>query len=343
MILITGFPGQDARILTLACAMLQIEAYAITHKSDQDTIKLGDCVTKISKGAVKLFQRRDISQFGVNRFLKEKKIKFVFHLAALSDPAECEKYPIRAYDSNVRFTQEILQGIVDVKSDIHVAFASSIYVKSTEDCRDTSIEESTRDSSSCGVYVRTKKICSELIGIYRKGGLDKCSQFFLGNHESPVRKKNFIIPTLVTKIRDGDFAQEIRRPYVVRDWQDAFVSLAQMVMALKLSPGKDFVVGSGRSYSIADIANKLAEINNKPLLYERPYDVNEKDIVDINPAAIERATGIRGTDESIWDMLKYLNKYWTIERSTADVGWLDNGPGWVLLRDSLKQLVLEIR
>lgn len=343
MIFITGFPGQDARILTLACGMLQIQTYVMTHRSDNFTRNLGAYATNLSGGTIKLVQCSDLFEFGLKRFLREKKIRYIFHLAALSDPSDCEKNPIRAYEANVKLTEEILRAAIEVENDVRVAFASSIYVKSTEDCRNSSIEETTRDSSSCGVYVRTKKICSELIGIYRRGGLDKCSQFFLGNHESPIRKDNFIIPTLLKKIRDDDCSQDVRRPYVVRDWQDAFISIAQMVTAMKLVPGKDFVVGSGNSYSIADIANKLAEINNKSLLYEHPYDRNERDIVDINPQAIETITGINGSDDNIWLMLKYLNECWGKVSDSEDIYWMQKSPGWILLRDSLCQLMSEYR
>lgn len=341
MILITGFPGQDARILSLACGALGIKTYVMTHKEDKFTRDLGAHASNISDGKVKIIHSNKLFNFGIKKFLQQEHIRFVFHLAAISDPATCERTPIQAYDSNVGLTQELLRAVVDLQSDIRVGFASSIYVKSTEDCRNSSIEETTSDSSSCGVYVRTKKICSELIGIYRKGGLVKCSQFFLGNHESPIRKKNFIMPTLIKKIRDGDVGEEIRRPYVVRDWQDAFVTLAQIVIALKRSPGNDFVVGSGYSYSIADVANKLAEINNKPLIYRQPYDLNERDVVDINPAAIESATGICGSEESMWKLLIYLNQHWGKINDQGDMNWLNQSPGWNLLKEALLLLTSE--
>jgi nucleoside-diphosphate-sugar epimerase len=338
VILITGFPGQDARILSVACWELGIKACALTHRPEEVTACSAQHTRGTRREQVHLFRSDESFGCEFKQFLLEREVRAIFHMAAVSDPTECERSPVKAYESNVRLTQEIIRAAMDARNDIRVAFASSVYVKSTEDCRDRRIEENTTESKSCGIYIRTKRACSELIGIYRKGGLDKCSQFFLGNHESPIRQERFIIPTLVKNIRDGGMMQEIRRPYVVRDWQDACISLAQMALALARSPGVDFVVGSGSSYSIADIANKLSDINGKPLLYERPYDDNERDIVRIDPTRIETTTGIQGCDESIWDMLRYMNENWGRVNGGTDSRWIRRSPGWGLLERALTEL-----
>jgi len=338
VILITGFPGQDARILAVACWELGIKAYALTNKSDEVTAYYAQYTRGIRREQVHLFRDNEVFALEIRQFLIEKGIRVIFHFAALSDPTECERNPVKAYDSNVKLTQEIIKATVEAGSDIRVAFASSVYVKNTEDCKNRRIEENTPDSNSCGIYIRTKKACSELIGIYRKGGLGKCSQFFLGNHESPIRRDRFIIPTLVKNIRDGGMLQEIRRPYVVRDWQDACISIAQMALAIARSPGTDFVVGSGNSYSIADIANKLSDINGKQSLYERPYNPNEKDIIRIDPSKIESTTGVRGSDENVWEMLRYMNENWGRINCARDNSWIKKSPGWSALERALNEL-----
>ncbi len=338
MILITGYPGQDAQILALACGSLGIETCVITRREDNYTRTISELARNISANRVHVLHSDDVEKGGIKELIRLQGIKAIFHLAALSNPAVCEQKPIRAYLSNVTLTEEILNAVLESSGNVRVAIASSIYVKSTEDCQNKGIEEASKESTSGGIYVITKKMCSEMLTIYRKAGLMACSQFFLGNHESSIRKNEFIIPTLIEKIRDGEDSLEIRRPYVVRDWQDATITLAQMVLSLSRAAGRDFVIGSGNSYSIADIANKLAHINRKQIIYTKPYDESERDVVYINPSAIEKLTEISGNDESIIKMLVHMNLYWGKSDHTKSMRWAVQSPGWEGLLDALREL-----
>ena len=124
-------------------------------------------------------------------------------------------------------------------------------------------------------------------GIYAVSGI-------LFNHESPLRGEEFVTRKIIIgliKIIKGDLNHlELGNIYAKRDWGFAKEYVEAMWLMLQQKKPEDYVVSTGKTYSIKDFINKTVKILNlktkwtgKGLNEKLLNTSNGKIIVKINP------------------------------------------------------------
>lgn len=338
MILITGFPGQDALTLAYACSFANIPVLVIAKKPTHYSQYCFNYIySRFEKITIKYAS--DLTNDELHNLFKEHiEIRAVFHFASMSQPSLCAKHPLKALESNVFFTDKILSAVYHTNHAIKVGVASSIYAKCPGSSREEPISIHSPQSTSLDIYTTTKRMCNDLSHLYRSEGLDKISIYYFCNHESPLRNSDFIIPTLIKKIRDGE-SISIRRPYVVRDWQLNIDALLYIVLAMTSNAGTDFIVGSGISHSIANLANELCTLNGKSKIYSDEYDVHERDVVSIAmPHSLHSDVPIYKNQDQVTLMLECMNKYWGRIEDEDFMQWTTSTAAWEFLISHLEKL-----
>jgi GDPmannose 4,6-dehydratase len=96
-------------------------------------------------------------------------------------------------------------------------------------------------------------------GIYAVSGI-------LFNHESPLRGEEFVTRKIIIgliKIIKGDLNHlELGNIYAKRDWGFAKEYVEAMWLMLQQKKPEDFVISTGKTYSIKDFINKATKILN---------------------------------------------------------------------------------
>jgi GDPmannose 4,6-dehydratase len=116
----------------------------------------------------------------------------------------------------------------------------------------------------------------------------------LFNHESPLRGEEFVTRKIIiglVKIIKGDLSHlELGNIHAKRDWGFAKEYVEAMWLMLQQEKPEDFIISTGKTYSIKDFINKATKILNlktkwvgKNLNEKLINTVNGKVIVKINP------------------------------------------------------------
>ena len=324
-ILITGFPGQDSKILAY---LLLKNGYNICllSKEHNEAVKSEiDLLKKIfPKRKILLIASIEKDKNALQSLLYEFEPAYVFHFAALSSPKICSKKPMSALDSNCKTTLTLLNAINNWRKETPTIIASSIYLKQIlRGIYRVPIHELTQTTQSTGVYETTKRIVADLVSLYRQNGMNRISLLYLSNHESPFRGNDYAIPSILEIVRDAKTGI-IKRPYVIRDWSLATDTICNILAVTCEGLGEDFVVGSGSSHSVAEVANFICKLNNSPLLFQNTEDLEETDRIYLNIKKLQELKGVvPKSHNSYKEMIEVMFKYWPTKEHDNSYNWIN--------------------
>ena len=247
--LITGITGQDGSYLTELLLQKGYEVFGVVRRSSVDT---SDRIAHIID-RIKFIQADLLDQSSLITALRDARPHEVYNLAAQSFVPTSWQQPVLTGEFTALGVTRILEAIRTVDPNIRFYQASSSEMFGnpieTPQCETTPF----RPRSPYGVA----KVYGHHITVnYRESyGLFACSGI-LFNHESPRRGVEFVTRKItdgVAKIKLG-ITRELRLGNLEahRDWGFAGDYVEAMWRMLQQDNPEDYVVGTGKSHSVAD-------------------------------------------------------------------------------------------
>ena len=243
---------------------------------------------------------------------------FIYHLAALSSPAQSYKNPSETMINNIGGQVNILEAVKELKllnTKILVVSSAEIYGKVDEKNLPTDENAPLRPTSPYA----TSKIAQDFLGL----------QYFLSqnvlsirvrpfNHTGPYQAPYFAIPSFAKQIAE---IEKGKREAILRvgnlDTRRDFTDVRDVVKAYELLmhkgvPGDVYNLGSGKSYLISDVLNILLSLSSANIIVEKdPSLVRPADIPELlcNYSKLHQVTGWR-PEITLEDSLKDTLDYW---------------------------------
>jgi len=274
---ITGFAGSF-----LAEHIASQKDYEIfgSFLSDTNLENTSSVKEKVSLRQIDLRDSRKLQDL-----IKEIRPDFVYHLAALTSPADSFKNPVEFINNNIEAEVNLLEAIRKTGILPKVLIASSAEVYGEVAAGNLPIDEDTPLRPATPYAV--SKIAQDFLGL----------QYFISykipvirvrpfNHIGPRQAPNFVVSSFSKRIVDIERGKEsvmrVGNLMAKRDFTDVRDIVRGYLLLLEMGdPGDVYNIGSGKSYKISEILDKLLSMANKDIKTEidkqllRPIDVPE--------------------------------------------------------------------
>jgi GDPmannose 4,6-dehydratase len=253
-VLITGIMGQDGAYLAKFLLSKKYKVYgAYRRNSNYENNRL----RKLGiENKVELIDM-EVNEFtSVNCTINKIKPDEIYNLAAMSFVGSSFDQPLYTINTNFLALVNMLEVIKHSKKKI------SLYQASTSEMfgntTNSYIDENT-NFDPASPYGISKVGSHYLVKLYRKAyNLDCCSGI-LFNHESPLRGEEFVTKKIVTQLceilTNKRKIMYLGNIYAKRDWGFAPDYVEAMWKMLQMKKKDDFVIGTGKSYSIKEFVN----------------------------------------------------------------------------------------
>jgi len=253
-VLITGIMGQDGAYLAKFLLSKKYKVYgAYRRNSNYENNRL----RKLGiENKVELIDM-EINEFtSVKYTINKIKPDEIYNLAAMSFVGSSFDQPLYTINTNFLALVNMLEVIKHSKKKI------SLYQASTSEMfgntTNSYIDENT-NFDPASPYGISKVGSHYLVKLYRKAyNLDCCSGI-LFNHESPLRGEEFVTKKIVTQLceilTNKRKIMYLGNIYAKRDWGFAPDYVEAMWKMLQMKKKDDFVIGTGKSYSIKEFVN----------------------------------------------------------------------------------------
>ena len=267
--LIFGISGQDGSYLAEFLIKKNYSVIGLTRNKSKKNMYRLEKLKIFNK--VKIIQGVALDQKFLNKIIKKySSIKEIYYLAGDSSATDSFIYPHKSFESNTTGILNILLTIKKINKKIKVFYAASgqFYGNSKNNYySEKSVIKPTTP------YAIAKAAGYWLVKIFRKNyNLFACSGI-LFNHESPLRRDEFVTKKIINvskqikknnkvKLRMGNID-------VYRDWGWAPEYVKAMWLMLQQKQPIDLIIGSGKKYSIRDFVNevfKKMKIDKKNLI-----------------------------------------------------------------------------
>ncbi len=249
--------------------------------------------------------------------ISEYKPDFVYHLAALSSPAESFQHPASTLTNNITAEVNVLEALRKnnlLQTKVLVVSSGEIYGAVASQDLPVNEQVSLKPMSPYGV----SKITQDFLGL----------QYFLSykmpivrvrpfNHIGPRQTAHFVVAAFAKQIAEIEKGKKeavlkVGNLEAKRDFTDVrdIVRAYELVLT-KGKAGEVYNIGSGKSYKIADILEGLLQLSKVTITIEkdqkllRPSDIPE---IVCDNTKIQQETGWKPEitlDESLKDVLDY--------------------------------------
>lgn len=256
---ISGFAGSH-----LARYLLEKDLYEIqgTYYSDKSLDVLSDIIEKIDCTKVDLTNAQRTEDV-----IKQSKPDFIFHLAALTSPAESFKSPLFTITSNVSMQVNLLEAIKNNNLlDTKVLIVSSADVYGIVSSADLPIDENTAFNPTNPYAV--SKLTQDYLGlqyaISHNLHIVRVRPF---NHIGAGQSPQFVVSAFAKQIAEIEKGKQepvlhVGNIATRRDFTDVRDIIAAYVMILeKGTIGDVYNIGTGVAYKISDILEKLLALS----------------------------------------------------------------------------------
>ncbi|MCL1987940.1 MAG: GDP-mannose 4,6-dehydratase [Firmicutes bacterium] len=205
---------------------------------------------------------------------------YVFHLAAKTDVPESWKTPADFYNVNVTGTANVLEYCRKVGANLTYVnsypYGIPLYLPIDEN----------HPQAPNSPYNHSKHLAEDICRFYSENFNVKTTVLRLFNVYGAGQNENFLIPKIIKQALFGDSIEvmdlEPKRDYVyIQDVITALIS----TMNVTLTNFRVYNVGSGKSYSVAEVCEKI-NILNKPIISLQQKRQNEVPNVLANIAKI---------------------------------------------------------
>jgi GDPmannose 4,6-dehydratase len=252
--LITGIMGQDGAYLAKFLLSKDYKVYgAYRRNSNYENNRLRKLDIENQIELVDL----EINEFNsVNYVINKIQPDEIYNLASMSFVASSFEQPLYTTNTNFFAVINILEILKNSKNKI------SLYQASTSEMfgniTNKSINENT-NYDPASPYAISKVASHYFVKFYRKAyNLDCCSGI-LFNHESPLRGEEFVTKKIINQlceiVNNKRKIMYLGNIYAKRDWGFAPDYVEAMWKMLQMKNKDDFIIGTGKSYSIKDFIN----------------------------------------------------------------------------------------
>ena len=262
--LITGVFGQDGSYL---CEILHKKGYelygvaknVLSDNSQKNKDYLGKLAINPKLCAVDLNDFESLREI-ITQICPDE----IYHLAACHVSAQSLTNSIsfkekQLYDYNVRSTSNLLYLCNEYLRQTKFVAAGSCLMF---DDSDSKIQSETTPFKSCSLYGLAKITENMLVEHYRKKGLH-ASTAILSNHESSRRSNDFVTKKIVkamVAISKGEIQTfTLGNLKAKKDWGWAKDYAYGMYLMAQADTAKNYVLASGRSYTVYDFIKIVAD------------------------------------------------------------------------------------
>jgi GDPmannose 4,6-dehydratase len=268
---VTGASGQAGSYLVEHLLTLGREVFAMVRRNTSfipETSFLKDCLTNPKFHIVK----GDLTDpWSLERLMEEIHPHEFYNAGAQSHVHESWAYPLATVDATAKGPLHCLEVIRKVVPACRfVQFSSSEIFGMAKECP---------QNENTPFYPRSPYGVSKLFGHWMTVNYRESYDLFacnaiLFNMESPRRGPNFVtqkiaqgVAKIATQLELGEKPTPLALGNLTarRDWNDARRSVQTVVKILELEKPQDFVIGSGRTHSVAefvDTAFRAADIED---------------------------------------------------------------------------------
>tara|TARA_A100001011_G_scaffold165279_1_gene173978 strand:- start:35272 stop:36231 length:960 start_codon:yes stop_codon:yes gene_type:complete len=184
----------------------------------------------------------------------------IYNLAGQSSVGLSFEQPLESIESTIKGTLTILETIKTIDKPI------KFYNAGSSDCYGNTNSFPANENTNfnpCSPYGITKASAYWLIKLYRSSfGQNVCTGI-LFNHESPLRPKRFVTQKIIQtalKIKNGEENKlYLGNIQTKRDWGWAPEYVEAMWLMLQQDQQEDFVIATGKSYSLKSFVEKVFE------------------------------------------------------------------------------------
>ena len=304
--LIFGVTGQDGAYLSQLLLSKGYTVHGVKRRSSSLNTSRVDNLYRDEfeqKNNFNLHYGDVTDSVSVFNIIKKIKPKEIYNLAAQSHVAVSFELPEYTSNADALGTLRILEAIVkiDKKIKFYQAGTSEMYGKVVE----------TPQTEKTPFYPRSPygvaKLYSHWITInYRESYKIFASNGILFNHESPLRGETFVTKKVVRALCNIKFKKQkklvLGNIYSKRDWGHAKDYVYAMWKILQHKNPDDFVICTGKQYSIKQFINMVAKELNMKISWkgkginEKAYDYSGKCIIECNkkyfrPSEVESLIG----------------------------------------------------
>ena len=319
--LIFGVTGQDGAYLAKFLIRKGYIVHGVKRRSSSlNSFRIDDIYSDplIKKNRFYLHYGDITDSISVYNLIYNLKPKEVYNLAAQSHVAVSFKIPEYTTNTDSLGTLRILEAVrkVNKKIKFYQAGSSEMFGKVKE----------TPQTEKTPFYPRSPygaaKVYSHWITInYRESYDIFASNGILFNHESPLRGETFVTKKIVKALCKIKYKKQkkliLGNLYSKRDWGHAEDYVEAMWKILQHKKPDDFVICTGKQYSIKDFISLVAKDLNMKIkwrgkgLNEKGFDSSNKCIIECNqkyfrPSEVDT---LRGNCSKARKILKWRPKH----------------------------------
>jgi GDPmannose 4,6-dehydratase len=259
--LITGISGQDGAYLAQFLLKKNYKVIGIERRSARSTNWRLEKLSILNKFIIEDCDIKEINN--VIRIFKKYKINEVYNLAAQSFVGSSFNNPIETTNVNAIGTLNLLEVIRSQNKNI------KFYQASTSEMFGDHGQKNQNELTKFhprSPYATSKVFSHYTVQNYREAYKIFAVSGILFNHESPLRGEEFITRKIslgLARIINGkQKLLKLGNIYAKRDWGYAKDYVEAMWKMLQTKKPQDFVIATGKTYSVKDFINKCIKILN---------------------------------------------------------------------------------
>lgn len=269
-VLITGVSGFAGSYLAeYLVSKKEFDVYG-TYLWEESVINVKDIKNKIQLIKADLSDSKK-----VYNIIEKIRPSIIFHLAALTSPADSFNNPIETINNNISLQINILEAVKNFKLfDTKILIVSSADIYGLVKKKDLPIDEETQLVPTSPYSI--SKIAQDYLGLtYFLSYKLKIIRIRPFNHIGPRQSDHFVVSSFAKQI--AEIEKKKREPLLrvgnleaKRDFTDVRDMVRAYVFAVrKGKDGEVYNIGSGRSYKISDILGKLVSQSSVKIKIEQ--------------------------------------------------------------------------
>ncbi len=287
--LITGISGQDGAYLA---QLLLSKKYKVIGTDRRSARSVNWRLKRLGIENKIIYEEMELGEiYEIQRIFKKYNINEVYNLAAQSFVGTSFSSPLNTANITALGALRILETIRSVNKKI------KFYQASSSEMFGDVLEKTQKETTPLNPqspYAISKVFSHYLTQNYRNSYGMFATSGILFNHESPLRGEEFvtrkIVINLIKYLKKDIDSFELGNIYAKRDWGYAKEYVEAMWKMLQRKKPKDYVIATGRTYSIKEFINISAKYLDMNVVWsgkglkEKLIDKkNNKVIIKINP------------------------------------------------------------
>jgi len=274
---IIGVTGQDGSYLSKLLIKKKFTVYGYTRSRASNNLKNLIKLNILNKIKIKKYNHNDPKV--VLNDIKKIKPDQIYYFSGQSSVGKSFLKPLETYKSNVDLLFLILE-LIRINKFYKIKFYNS---SSTDSFGQTKkIFKNEKDLFfPHSPYGNAKSFSFWLTKYYREKYDLNSKSGILSNHESPLRKKNFVLKRVIdfVKKRKSNSVLKLGNISIYRDWGWAPEYVEAIYKINNSKSKKDYIVGTGKIVSLKYIVNKIFKLAN---IDNKFYKVNNSKLLRLN-------------------------------------------------------------